>query len=177
MIITLQKCLARWNNKIVFFCQCCVSHPWTNNLTNEAIENGYFTRTCYLKTDESCIQFPADLVTFIEKILNGKLHFLCSIITKFELKTTCRSGTIYCKPEFSVNFWFWGPKMGPKNIFENFLSFFLPFLHFGGVLRKTCSENIQQIYRRSVISIKLRSNFIEFTLWHGCSLVNLLHIF
>ena len=24
-------------------------------------------------------QFPADLVTFIEEILNGKLHFLCSV--------------------------------------------------------------------------------------------------
>ena len=23
-------------------------------------------------------QYPADLVTFTEKILNGKLHFLCS---------------------------------------------------------------------------------------------------
>ena len=23
-------------------------------------------------------QFPADLVTFTEEILNGKLHFLCS---------------------------------------------------------------------------------------------------
>ena len=31
------------------------------------------------------------------------------------------------------------------------------------VLRKRCSENMQQIYRR--------------TLWHGCSPVNLLHIF
>ena len=30
---------------------------------------------------------------------------------------------------------------------------------------------------RSVISIKLQSNFIEITLRHGCSLVNLLHIF
>ena len=25
--------------------------------------------------------FPADLVTFTEVILNGKLHFLCSVIT------------------------------------------------------------------------------------------------
>ena len=25
-------------------------------------------------------QFPADLVTFTEEILNGKLHFLCSVI-------------------------------------------------------------------------------------------------
>ena len=28
---------------------------------------------------------------------------------------------------------------------------------------------------RSAISIKLRSNFIEITLWHGCSPVNLQH--
>ena len=26
-------------------------------------------------------QFPADLVTLTEKILNGKLHFLCSVWT------------------------------------------------------------------------------------------------
>ena len=30
---------------------------------------------------------------------------------------------------------------------------------------------------RSAISIKLLCNFIEITLWHGCSPVNLLHIF
>ena len=30
---------------------------------------------------------------------------------------------------------------------------------------------------QSVISIKLRGIFIEITLWHGCSPVNLLHIF
>ena len=28
-------------------------------------------------------QFPADLVTFTEGILNGKLHFLCSIVIYF----------------------------------------------------------------------------------------------
>ena len=45
----------------------------------------------------------------------------------------------------------------------------------GGVLSKRCYENMLQIYRehpyRSVISV------IEITLWHGCSPVNLLHIF
>ena len=50
-----------------------------------------------------------------------------------------------------------------------------------GALRKRCSENIQQIYRkhpcRSAISIKLLCNFIEITLRHGCSPVSLLHIF
>ena len=38
-----------------------------------------------------------------------------------------------------------------------------------GILRKSCSENMQQIYR-------LQSNFIEIALWHGCSPVNFLHI-
>ena len=49
------------------------------------------------------------------------------------------------------------------------------------VLKKSCSENMQQIYRRtpcrSVISTTLQSNFIEIALWYGCSPVNLLHIF
>ena len=29
-------------------------------------------------------QFPADLVTFTEEILNGKLHFFCAV-SKFEI--------------------------------------------------------------------------------------------
>ena len=32
-------------------------------------------------------QFPADLVTFTEEILNGKLHFLCSVKLKLKLTT------------------------------------------------------------------------------------------
>ena len=50
------------------------------------------------------------------------------------------------------------------------------------ILAKRCSENMQQIYswtpmRKWVISIKLLFNFIEITLSHGCSPVNLMHIF
>ena len=45
-----------------------------------------------------------------------------------------------------------------------------------GVL-KICSKFTREHPCRSVISIKLQSNFIEITLWHGCSAVNLLHIF
>ena len=33
------------------------------------------------------LQETADLVTFIEEILNGKLHFLCSVTRGFELAT------------------------------------------------------------------------------------------
>ena len=43
-----------------------------------------------------------------------------------------------------------------------------------GVLRKRYSENMQHIYRRTR---KLRNNFIEITLRHGCSPVNLQPIF
>ena len=50
-----------------------------------------------------------------------------------------------------------------------------------GVLTKKYSENMQQIYKRTPmpkeISIKLFCNFLEIALWHGCSPVNLLHIF
>ena len=48
-----------------------------------------------------------------------------------------------------------------------------------GVLRKSCSENMHQIFRRThmpnMISIKLSSTFNVMTLWHECSPVNLLH--
>ena len=41
---------------------------------------------------------------------------------------------------------------------------------------KICSKFIEEYPCRSVISINLQSNFIEITLWHGCSPINLLHI-
>ena len=50
-----------------------------------------------------------------------------------------------------------------------------------GVLKKRCSESMQQIYRRTSMPKcdfnKIVSNFIEVILWHGSSPVNLLHIF
>ena len=50
-----------------------------------------------------------------------------------------------------------------------------------GVLRKRCSENMQQIYRRTHPCRKdfnkAASNFIETRLRHGCSPVNLLYNF
>ena len=52
-----------------------------------------------------------------------------------------------------------------------------------GVPRKRCSENMQQVYRRTPMprcdlnKVALLCNLIEIALWHGCSPVNLLHIF
>ena len=48
------------------------------------------------------------------------------------------------------------------------------------VLSKRCSKNMQQIYRKTLLlkcDLNLQSNFIEITLRHRCSPVNLLHIF
>ena len=45
-----------------------------------------------------------------------------------------------------------------------------------GVL-KICCRLKGEHPRRSMISIKLQGNFIEIALWHGCSPLNLLHIF
>ena len=47
-------------------------------------------------------------------------------------------------------------------------------------LVKGVPKNKQQIYRGTLLrkhDFNLQSNFIEITLWHGCSPVNLLHIF
>ena len=45
-----------------------------------------------------------------------------------------------------------------------------------GAFKKRCSENIQQIYKRTPMS-KLLCNFTEITLRLGCSPLNLLYIF
>ena len=50
-----------------------------------------------------------------------------------------------------------------------------------GVPRKKCSENMQQVYRRTPMPKcdfnKVAHSFIDITLPHRCSSVNLLHIF
>ena len=51
------------------------------------------------------------------------------------------------------------------------------------VFRKRCSENMQQIYKRTPMpkcdfnKVALHCNFIEITLRRGCSPVNVLHMF
>ena len=45
------------------------------------------------------------------------------------------------------------------------------------VVLKIFSKFTEEHPYRSMISMKLQSNCIEITLWHRCSLVNLLHVF
>ena len=47
----------------------------------------------------------------------------------------------------------------------------------GKVVQKICSNFKGESSCRSAVLIKLQSNFIEITFRHGCSPVNLLHIF
>ena len=39
----------------------------------------FFLITNLAKIFQQAIKFPADLVTFPEEVLNGKLHFSCSV--------------------------------------------------------------------------------------------------
>ena len=50
-------------------------------------------------------------------------------------------------------------------------------MFLGKAVLKICSKFTGEHPRRSVISIKLPSSFIEITLRHRCSPVNLLHVF
>ena len=52
-----------------------------------------------------------------------------------------------------------------------------PEVFLGKGVLKICSKFTGEHPCRSVISIKLQSSFIEIALRHGCSSVNLLHIF
>ena len=52
-----------------------------------------------------------------------------------------------------------------------------PEVFLGKGVLKICSKFTGEHPSRSVISTKLQSNFIGITLQHGCSPVNLLHIF
>ena len=52
-----------------------------------------------------------------------------------------------------------------------------PEVFLGKGALEICSKFTGEHPRRSVISIKLQSNFIKITLRHGCCSVNLLHIF
>ena len=51
-----------------------------------------------------------------------------------------------------------------------------PEVFLGKGVLKICSKFTREHPCQSAISIKLQSKFIKITLWHGCSLVNLLHI-
>ena len=52
-----------------------------------------------------------------------------------------------------------------------------PEVFLGKDVLKICSKFTGERPCRGAISIKLQSNFIEIVLRHGCSPVNLLHIF
>ena len=52
-----------------------------------------------------------------------------------------------------------------------------PWLFLGKGVLKICSKFTGEFPCRSVISIKLLCNLIEIKIQHGCSSVNLLHIF
>ena len=79
--------------------------------------------------------------------------------------TTCQSRRV-----------FYRIKISKQRVIQNKKSNFRSS-HPDGVLKKRCSENMQQIYRRTLMPKCYFSNFFDIALRHGCSPVNLLHVF
>ena len=105
-------------------------------------------------------QETADLVTFTEEILNGKLHFLSHVRPQKSFQKTLKLLSLLC---------WW--------IIIDISHFDLQNVFSTGILRKMCSENMQQIYRRIPIAKCDFNKVAKITLWHGCSPVNLMHNF
>ena len=96
----------------------------------------------------------ADLVTFTEEILNGKLHFfvISTFLVLDDLEQVDRLAIITYRRSH-------------------------PEVLLGKGVLKTCSKFTGEHRCQIAISIKLQSSFMEITLRHGCSPVNFLHIF
>ena len=114
-------------------------------------------------------QFHVDLVTFTREILNGKLHFLCSVKAYSSELTLVINKCL-------------GERVFPDDLklADVRIIFKKQKQPFRDVFRKRCSENMQQTYRRTplpkYIFAKVKSN----SYWNrtsACSLVNLLDIF
>ena len=96
----------------------------------------------------------ADLVTFTEEILNGKLHFfvISTFLVLDDLEQVDRLAIITYRRSH-------------------------PEVLLGKGVLKTSSKFTGEHRCQIAISIKLQSSFMEITLRHGCSPVNFLHIF
>ena len=111
-------------------------------------------------------QFPADLVTFTEKSLNKKLHLLYNeACGAFVLGTVFKTSYLKNNSDSTLRNW--------KGVNRNSR----PGVFLGKGVLKICSKFTGEHPCQSAISIKLWRNLIEITHWHGCSAVNLLHIF
>ena len=55
----------------------------TENDCHTAQKMTFSIKDFFSKCDFRFLPFPADLITFTEEILNGKLHFLCSVVCGF----------------------------------------------------------------------------------------------
>ena len=86
---------------------------------------------------------------------------------------------------FHLGFWYTSEQIYLKSLIILIMNYNSKILNFRSSHRKVllekgvlkiCSKFTEEHPYRSAISIKLQSNFIEMTIRHGCSPVNLLHI-
>ena len=124
-------------------------------------------------------QIPADLITFTEEILNGKLYFLCSARIVFKCwkvevnRSICRKAFSNNMEELSFhnvavistntdlrlilskNIYPFHFRIYSRNGWNVCKSLYLDLniekQPSKGILRKRCSENMKQIYRRTTM--------------------------
>ena len=91
------------------------------------------------------------------------------------LSNTCKEFCFHCSPQLQIFFQTFSWLLRGNDIWET-----IQKQSSIGVLIKRCSENMQQIQRKTNVrncDFNKNCNFIEITLPHGCSPVNLLHLF
>ena len=122
------------------------------------VKNGFMHWNLYFSQRSSSM-------TQAHLCLNANLIYFSKSLSSSKISSSWQTGTIL----FLVNF--------NKEETLEMPSCVLQKPPSRGALRKRCSDNMQQIYRRTLIP---KGNFMpkcEITLRHGCSPVNLLHIF
>ena len=104
----------------------------------------------------------------------------CVICSKLTIKTTerCQGSQQFCISvfsEFFLNFYCFQVLFSFSSNKESIYRSSSRDVFLGKGVLNICSKFTGENPCRSVISIKLQSNYIEITLRHGCSPVNLLH--
>ena len=81
-------------------------------------------------------QFPADLVTLIEEILNGKLHFLCSVsCSRHVFQTSTKDHEVSWQSRFQDVLWrFWKDR---RDLFKTSSRFFGNSKKFFFIMKNT----------------------------------------
>ena len=160
--------------------------PFLFFLNNFFRERNFVTSSFYPKTTFQPHLYGCCCNKYLVVIMNTKIWIFYKFLFKkwrtrecFVIKlsaTLLLSRRAFPDYIFSLNIAFLKLAIGVKKSYVTMDRSSLPEVFLRKGVLKTCSKLTGEHSCRSVISIKFQSNFIEITLRHECSLINLLHI-